>query len=43
MLMQGLLAFAEFERGQTGVPIDVHRFMSDIRILGLDDQKPSPH
>ncbi len=40
--MQGLRALVEFEKGQTEVPVDVHRFMSDLRILGLDDQKALP-
>ena len=40
MLMQGLWALIEFEKGRTGVLGDVHWFMSDIyRSLGLDDQK----
>ena len=42
MLMQGLRALVDFQKGQTEVPIDVHKLMSDIRILGLDDQKALP-
>ena len=39
--MQGLRALVEFEEGRTGMLVDVHRFMSDIRTLGLDDYKPT--
>ena len=42
VLMQGLRALVESEKGRTGVPVDVHKLMSDIRILGLDDLKALP-
>ena len=42
VLMQGLRALVEFERRHTEVPVDVHKLMSDIRILGLDAHKALP-
>ena len=42
VLLQGLRALVELERRQTEVPVDDHKLMSDIRILGLDDQKALP-
>lgn len=42
VLIQGWRALVELEKGQTEVPVDDHKLMSDIRILGLNDQTALP-
>ena len=39
VMMQGLRALGGFENGEGEMPVDVRRFMSDVRGLGLGNQK----